>query len=79
MCFVTKNVNRVVLICATHVQLSTIPCSQKLIKYLCFSTTVVGDNVPIYFKFESCEQQTRAKTLKSNSSQTQLKLASNST
>ena len=35
----SSNVNRVVLICATHVQQSTIPCSQK------FCTTV-GDNVP---------------------------------
>ena len=51
------NVNKVVLICATRVQLSTIPCSQKIIKHLSLSTTS-GDNVPKNFKFESCERQT---------------------
>ena len=56
MCFVIKNVNRVVLICATHVQQSAILCSQELIKLLCFGTTV-GDNVT-KLQIVSCDQQT---------------------
>ena len=60
MCFEIKNVKRVVLICPTHGQLSTILCSEKLSKLLWFSTTVV-DKGPKHFKIESCEWQTWAK------------------
>ena len=49
MLFVIKNVNRVVLISATHVQLSTIPCSQKI------ESTTVGHNVPKNFQIEPYE------------------------
>ena len=49
MCFVIKNVKRVVQKCTTHVHLSTIPRSQKALIQL-FINITCGENVPKKFQ-----------------------------
>ena len=59
MCFESKNVNKVVLTCATHALLSTIPSHKNLVKPSDSVIPVVSTCPKIIIK--SCEGQTGQK------------------